>query len=128
MQLVCSSLFHMHSTVVDIRQKLGNPPPVTPIQPCSCACKLYTSLVAAERKTWPNAHSTHPITSHVLILIHALTLTNCGPRSQVKQKGGTLEQITIADMVFDVLKMAWGRFESTEGSNKPAAGGAVRFA
>ena len=32
---------------------------------------------------------------------------------KVKQKGGTLEQITIADMVFDVLKMAWGKFEGS---------------
>ncbi|GAB4822669.1 hypothetical protein N2152v2_009715 [Parachlorella kessleri] len=32
---------------------------------------------------------------------------------KVKQKGGTLEQITIADMVFDVLKMAWGKFEAS---------------
>ncbi len=32
---------------------------------------------------------------------------------KVKQKGGTLEQITIADMVFDVLKVAWGKFEGT---------------
>ena len=31
---------------------------------------------------------------------------------KVKQKGGTLEQITTADMVFDVLKGAWGKFEA----------------
>lgn len=30
---------------------------------------------------------------------------------KVKQKGGTLEQVATADMVFDVLKAAWGRFE-----------------
>ena len=33
---------------------------------------------------------------------------------QVKQKGGTVEQIVIADMAFDVLKTAWGKFESGE--------------
>ena len=33
---------------------------------------------------------------------------------QVKQKGGTVEQIVIADMAFDVLKNAWGKFESGE--------------
>ena len=31
---------------------------------------------------------------------------------KVKQKGGTLEHVTTADMVFDVLKAAWGKFES----------------
>ena len=31
---------------------------------------------------------------------------------KVKQKGGTLEQVTTADMVFDVLKAAWGKFEA----------------
>lgn len=31
---------------------------------------------------------------------------------KVKQKGGTLEQVATADMVFDVLKAAWGKFES----------------
>jgi len=31
---------------------------------------------------------------------------------KVKQKGGTLEQITTADMVFDVLKVAWGKFDA----------------
>lgn len=30
---------------------------------------------------------------------------------KVKQKGGTIEQVTIADMVFDILKSAWGKFE-----------------
>lgn len=33
---------------------------------------------------------------------------------QVKQKGGNVEQIVIADMAFDVLKNAWGKFESGE--------------
>ena len=33
---------------------------------------------------------------------------------QVKQKGGTVEQIVIADMAFDVLKTAWAKFESGE--------------
>ena len=33
---------------------------------------------------------------------------------KVKQKGGTVEQLVIADIVFDVLKTAWGRFEATE--------------
>lgn len=32
---------------------------------------------------------------------------------KVKQKGGSLEQIAIADMVFDVLKGAWGKFEAS---------------
>jgi hypothetical protein len=31
---------------------------------------------------------------------------------KVKQKGGTVEQIVVADMAFDVLKVAWGKFES----------------
>ncbi len=33
---------------------------------------------------------------------------------KVKQKGGTVEQLTIADMVFDVLKQAWAKFEASE--------------
>jgi len=33
---------------------------------------------------------------------------------QVKQKGGTVEQIVVADMAFDVLKTAWAKFESGE--------------
>ncbi|PSC74042.1 Auxilin-related 2 [Micractinium conductrix] len=33
---------------------------------------------------------------------------------KVKQKGGTLEQVATADMVFDVLKAAWGKFEAAE--------------
>lgn len=33
---------------------------------------------------------------------------------KVKQKGGTVEQIVIADMAFDVLKTAWAKFESGE--------------
>ena len=36
------------------------------------------------------------------------------PLLQVKQKGGTVEQVVIADMAFDVLKVAWGKFEATE--------------
>ncbi len=36
------------------------------------------------------------------------------PLPQVKQKGGTVEQVVIADMAFDVLKVAWGKFEATE--------------
>lgn len=32
---------------------------------------------------------------------------------KVKQKGGTLEQVTTADMLFDVLKAAWGKFEAS---------------
>lgn len=31
---------------------------------------------------------------------------------KVRQKGGTVEQIVIADMAFDVLKTAWGKFEA----------------
>ena len=31
---------------------------------------------------------------------------------KVKQKGGSLEQVATADMVFDVLKGAWGKFEA----------------
>lgn len=33
---------------------------------------------------------------------------------KVKQKGGTVEQIVVADMAFDVLKTAWAKFESGE--------------
>jgi hypothetical protein len=33
---------------------------------------------------------------------------------KVKQKGGTVEQIVIADIVFDTLKSAWARFEAGE--------------
>lgn len=33
---------------------------------------------------------------------------------KVKQKGGSVEQIVIADMAFDTLKTAWSRFEATE--------------
>eukprot|EP00887_Chlorella_sp_A99_P002539 scaffold6.g2539.t1 len=32
---------------------------------------------------------------------------------KVKQKGGTLEQVATADMVFDVLKVAWAKFEAS---------------
>ena len=32
---------------------------------------------------------------------------------KVKQKGGTLEQVATADMVFDVLKAAWGKFDAS---------------
>lgn len=32
---------------------------------------------------------------------------------KVKQKHGTLEQVATAEMVFDVLKAAWGKFEAT---------------
>lgn len=32
---------------------------------------------------------------------------------KVKQKGGTLEQVATADMIFDVLKLAWGKFEAS---------------
>lgn len=43
---------------------------------------------------------------------HAATI--CAMHVQVKQKGGTVEQIVIADMAFDVLKTAWAKFESGE--------------
>lgn len=33
---------------------------------------------------------------------------------KVKQKGGTVEQIVVADMAFDALKVAWAKFEATE--------------
>jgi hypothetical protein len=33
---------------------------------------------------------------------------------KVKQKGGSVEQIVVADMAFDALKVAWGKFESME--------------
>lgn len=33
---------------------------------------------------------------------------------KVKQKGGSVEQVATADMVFDVLKSAWGKFEEKE--------------
>jgi len=32
---------------------------------------------------------------------------------KVKQKGGTLEQVATADMIFDILKGAWGKFEAS---------------
>lgn len=32
---------------------------------------------------------------------------------KVKQKGGNLEQVATADVVFDVLKAAWGKFEAS---------------
>ena len=47
----------------------------------------------------PTHPPTHPPT-------HALS------PPQVKQKGGTLEQVATADMVFDVLKAAWNKFEA----------------
>ena len=31
---------------------------------------------------------------------------------KVRQKGGSLEQIVIADMAFDALKSAWGKFDA----------------
>ena len=31
---------------------------------------------------------------------------------KVRQKGGTLEQIVVADMAFDALKTAWGKFDA----------------
>ena len=33
---------------------------------------------------------------------------------KVKQKGGSVEQIVIADIAFDTLKSAWGKFEASE--------------
>lgn len=33
---------------------------------------------------------------------------------KVKQKGGTVEQIVIADIAFDALKGAWAKFEAAE--------------
>jgi hypothetical protein len=33
---------------------------------------------------------------------------------KVKQKGGSVEQIVIADIAFDALKNAWGKFEAAE--------------
>lgn len=33
---------------------------------------------------------------------------------KVKQKGGSVEEIVIADMAFDALKTAWSKFEATE--------------
>ncbi len=33
---------------------------------------------------------------------------------KVKQKGGTVEQIVIADIAFDALKVAWAKFEAAE--------------
>ena len=33
---------------------------------------------------------------------------------KVKQKGGTVEQIVVADIAFDTLKSAWSKFESGE--------------
>ena len=51
------------------------------------------------RRVHPRHPRTHPPT-------HALS------PPQVKQKGGTLEQVATADMVFDVLKAAWNKFEA----------------
>lgn len=48
---------------------------------------------------------------------------------KVNQKGGTTEQLVIADIVFDVLKGAWARFEATElrpGGAAPG-GGPINF-
>lgn len=33
---------------------------------------------------------------------------------KVKQKGGSIEQVVTADIAFDILKVAWGRFEEGE--------------
>ena len=47
-----------------------------------------------------------------LLTDHAAII--CAMHVQVKQKGGTVEQIVVADMAFDVLKTAWAKFESGE--------------
>ena len=47
-----------------------------------------------------------------LLTDHAAII--CAVHVQVKQKGGTVEQIVVADMAFDVLKTAWAKFESGE--------------
>lgn len=44
----------------------------------------------------------------------SLLRLNGALRVQVKQKGGSVEQIVIADMAFDVLKTAWAKFEAAE--------------
>lgn len=46
---------------------------------------------------------------------------------KVQSRGGTAEQIVIADMAFDALKTAWAKFESGElrGGGAPARGGPV---
>ncbi|KAK9836583.1 hypothetical protein WJX74_003588 [Apatococcus lobatus] len=46
---------------------------------------------------------------------------------KVQSRGGTAEQIVIADMAFDALKTAWAKFESGElrSSGAPARGGPV---
>ena len=33
---------------------------------------------------------------------------------KVKQKGGTVEQLVVADIAFDTLKTAWAKFEAGE--------------
>lgn len=54
--------------------------------------------------TAPRRPPTHPPTRtpQANLVVHP---------DKVKQKGGTLEQVATADMVFDVLKGAWGKFE-----------------
>ena len=44
---------------------------------------------------------------------------------KVKQKGGSVDQVVISDMVFDALKTAWAQFEARElrgGGANPAGG------
>ena len=36
------------------------------------------------------------------------------PPDKVKQKGGSVEHIVIADIAFDALKGAWAKFEAAE--------------
>lgn len=33
---------------------------------------------------------------------------------KVKQKGGSLDRVVTADITFDILKTAWGKFEAGE--------------
>lgn len=51
----------------------------------------------------------HPLMQIVVVFTDSLVTI-----LQVKQKGGTVEQIVIADMAFDALKTAWAKFESGE--------------
>lgn len=52
--------------------------------------------------------------SHLEISLNHHPVLQAIPALQVKQKGGTVEQIVIADMAFDVLKNAWAKFEVGE--------------
>ena len=72
--------------------------------PQPCPDNLQLSRPPPLCTAWPSLHACYLPTVHTILM---RTL-------QVKQKGGTVEQIVIADMAFDVLKSAWAKFESGE--------------